>query len=302
MTLTNIVVQSVIQNLLKGEDYRTEILTLINASFLQYVIEFFKKVVEAKFKNENIDGDWYKREFLLNVNLSTREIIINAGLNAKTVRNTYGTVKRRKVLEITPVHYDELYSAISSLSDSGGEIDVTLTIKLGSVSVDLNISETLIVINTLAVKRAELRGGFWSSAGKRVEGYLMLTLCELFRVPSVNRSLHGLTDQSREVDFHLINTDGVKYLCEIKLMGKGNPESADAAIARDTQVFVADTLSNLNKTQLTSRNIHWVELRTPDGYKKFFSILQSLDIPSTDFEGELDEELHKTFIKLFPQT
>ena len=32
-------------------------------------------------------------------------------------------------------------------------------------------------------------------------------------------------------------------------MGKGNPESADAIIARNTNVFVADTLSTQNKNQ-----------------------------------------------------
>ena len=45
----------------------------------------------------------------------------------------------------------------------------------------------------------------------------------------------------RAIDFYLLNK-GKEYLCEVKLMGKGNPESADAIIARDTNVFVADTL------------------------------------------------------------
>ena len=44
-----------------------------------------------------------------------------------------------------------------------------LAYKLNDVSIDLNINETLIVINALAVKRAALRGGLWSTAGKRVE-------------------------------------------------------------------------------------------------------------------------------------
>ena len=54
------------------------------------------------------------------------------------------------------------------------------------VSVDLNVSESLIVINTLAVKRAALRGGLWSTVGKSVEKYLMLTLCKLYQVPETN--------------------------------------------------------------------------------------------------------------------
>jgi hypothetical protein len=37
------------------------------------------------------------------------------------------------------------------------------------VSIALNINKGLIVINTLAVKRADLRGGLWSTAGKKLE-------------------------------------------------------------------------------------------------------------------------------------
>lgn len=62
------------------------------------------------------------------------------------------------------------------------EIELTLTIKLKSISVKLNVSESLIVINTLAVKRAQLRGGLWSTAGKSVEKYLMLVLCKLYQI------------------------------------------------------------------------------------------------------------------------
>jgi len=61
-----------------------------------------------------------------------------------------------------------------------------LTIKFKGVSVDLNINESLIVINSLAVKRAALRGGLWSTAGKRVEKPLMQTLCKLYDVPNEN--------------------------------------------------------------------------------------------------------------------
>ncbi len=33
-------------------------------------------------------------------------------------------------------------------------------------------------------------------------------------------------------------------------MGKGNPESADAVIARESDIFIADTLSDQNEEQL----------------------------------------------------
>jgi len=300
MRLTDVVIQNVIMKLLHGQDYRTEILALINAQFLQYVIEFFGKVVQAKFRNEGIDGDWYKREFLLDPALTSDEIIINAGLNKKTIDNQYGSSSRRVVLEVTPAYYDDLYRAISTLADASDDLDVTLTLRFRGVSIDLNLTESLIVINTLAVKRAQLRGGAWSTAGKRVEKYLMLTLCDLFSVPAADYDLRGLTAQKREVDFFVIGGDGRRYACEVKLMGKGNPESADAVIARDSHIFIADMLSALNKTQLDARGVQWVELRAPEGYRKWYAVLSALGVPARAFTGDLAAALPAVFARLFP--
>ncbi len=64
MPITESVIREIIKRLLKGQDYRVEIVALINAEFLQYAIEFFKRVVEAKLRNQAVTGDWYKAEFL----------------------------------------------------------------------------------------------------------------------------------------------------------------------------------------------------------------------------------------------
>ena len=167
------------------------------------------------------------------------------------------------------------------------------------MSVELDISESLIVINTLAVKRAELRGGAWSSAGKQVEKRLMESLCELYQVPRQHYDLTGLTDEGREVDFYLIDNNQKKYKCEVKLMGKGNPESADATIARSSDIFIADKLSNLNKDQLDSLGIEWIELRSEQGYKKFNQILSNLHIPHIDFDGDVEQRLTEIFSAMF---
>lgn len=176
ITLSSEVTKNIIKKLLRGEDYRIEVVTLINAEFLQYAIEFFKKIVNAKLKNEDITANWYKKEFL-NKKLSSDEIAINSGLNKKTIANMYNSARKEIVIEAAFEHYETLYNSIQKLIEDDGDLNITLTIKLKGVSVDLNISESLIVINTLAVKRAALRGGLWSTAGKRVEKPLMETLC-----------------------------------------------------------------------------------------------------------------------------
>ena len=272
MTLTKQIAKNIIRKLLRGEDYRVEIVTLINAEFLQFAIEFFKKVIDAKLNNQEVTSDWYKEAFL-DPKLSKEEIAIHSGLNMKTIGNMYNSQKKEIVVCVSENHYDELYQSVRNLVDSEGEIELNLTLKFQGVSVELNISETLIVINALAVKRAALRGGLWSTAGKRVEKPLMLALCGLYGVPCEHykaelRNPDEKEEFAREVDFYLIQGESF-YKCEVKLMGKGNPESADAVIARNSRIFVADKLSDLNKRQLDERGVHWVELRKANGFHKF---------------------------------
>lgn len=301
MTLTEQVTKNIIKRLLKGEDYRIEVIALINAEFLQFAIEFFKKVAMAKFDGIDIDGDWYKNAFL-NSSLPSDEIAINSGLNKKTITNMYNKANKQVVIDASNEHYDTLYNAISDLIQNENEIDLMLTIKFKQVSIELNINESLLVINTLAVKRAALRGGLWSTAGKKVEKPLMLTLCKLYQVNEANYAvkLKGTNKEvdettfEREIDFYL-NEGENQYKCEVKLMGKGNPESADAVIARDSRVFVADKLSETNKRQLNSLNVDWVELRSENGFQKFAEVLDTLQIPHGKMLEVSEENLEIIF-------
>jgi len=303
MTITEQVAKNIIKKLLKGEDYRIEVVTLINSEFLQFAIDFFKRIIDAKLKSQNITVDWYKKEFL-NPSLSARDIAINAGLNKKTIHNMFNSSTKEIVIDASNEYYDSLYETIKNLVETEHDLDLTLTIKFKGVSVDLNISESLIVINTLAVKRAELRGGLWSTAGKRVEKPLMQTLCKLYDVPDQYYALK-IKDKvienahfEREVDFYLVEGKN-QYKCEVKLMGKGNPESADAVIARGSKVFVADKLSRTNKKQLDRLGVKWVELRNDGGFKRFETVLDDLKIPHGSLPDNIDKKLEFIFKEIF---
>ncbi|KJR40099.1 type II restriction endonuclease [Candidatus Magnetoovum chiemensis] len=261
------------------------------------------KANTAKLKNQNITVDWYKKEFL-NPKLPAKDIAINAGLNKKTIHNMFNSSTKEIVIDASTEHYKALYDTIGKLVDAQQDIELTLTIKFKGVSVELNISESLIVINTLAVKRSELRGGLWSAAGKRVEKLLMLTLCKLYGVSEKNYAIEikgkagDHIDFTREIDFYLISGNN-NYKCEVKLMGRGNPESADAVIARDSKVFIADKLSEINKRQLDSKNIEWVELRSSGGFRKFEAVLKHLGIPNNALPLTIDKEIDAVFNEIF---
>lgn len=298
MKLEMEVVKRIIRKLLNGEDYRIEVVLLLDAKFLEFALDFFEKVVHAKLKHEDISTDWYKKEFL-NPDLPKEEIAINSGLNMKTISNMRNAATREIVLSESSLHYDQLFEILNELANADRELELTITIRLNGVGIDLTLSESLVVINTIAVKRAALRGGLWSTAGKRVEKPLMETLCELYKVPKSNYAIQLASgakavdgEYEREIDFYLCSK-GVNHKCEVKLMGKGNPESADAVIARHSKVFVADKLSDSNKRQLDSLGVLWVELRSEQGYKKFESVLDSLEIPYEKPGNNIEAPINK---------
>ena len=51
MKIKNQIIKNIIINVIKSLDYRMEVVNLINAEFLQFAIDFFKKIVEAKLRN-----------------------------------------------------------------------------------------------------------------------------------------------------------------------------------------------------------------------------------------------------------
>jgi len=216
----------------------------------------------------------------------------------------YNSRTREVVIEASYEHYDTLYKAIDDLTKVE-DLNLSLQIKFNKGSVELDINESLIVMNTLAVKRAALRGGLWSTAGKQTEGPLMITLCKLYNVPSKNYSIKPRAKKikkgevNREIDFFL-RKDDAEYKCEVKLMGKGNPESADAVIARDSAVFVADKLSDQNKAQLEQLNVEWVEMRNSVGFKRFKLVLENLGIPHSDLSDiDIETRLDEIFDEIF---
>ncbi|MDL0089456.1 CfrBI family restriction endonuclease [Campylobacter gastrosuis] len=286
MKFSNIIVKNVVEKLLLGGDYRDEIVNAINLEFLDFAMDFFKQILNAKLENKEPNLQWYKDNFINNPNIKPDEATIFAGINKKTISNIYGSTTKEIMLEVANHNINYLEDLLNSLGENSENIGVCIKISYNNISVELNHNESLLVINALATKKIALRGGAWSSIGKRAEKPLMMALCQKCGVlPDFINETHFTKNQEldfdREVDFKLYNKHKNKeYRVEVKLMGKGNPESADAVIARDTDIFVADTLSEQNKTQLKSLNIEFLELKNnKNQIDDFCKILHNLDIP-----------------------
>lgn len=273
-------ISKIIRKLIAGEDYYPEVLNAIDADFLQYTVDFFKRIVKAKLDKKSVTSDWYKEEFLLSHSLSDAEMNVISLLKSDQI-----------VLDPTLKHYKALYDAFDNLDVE--DMDMTFTIKFNGVSFDLNLNESLILFNMLAVRRLTLRDRSWSETKKQVEKLLMIALCALFQVPKKYFDQRSLPESQRESDFYLFDDTGKDYPGEVKLMGKGNPESADAVYARDSRFLVANKLSDTNKQQMDSVGILWVELQIENGYKRFEEVLRTLSVPYQPFSGDLQTALDK---------
>lgn len=291
MTFEDEAIKNTVSKLISGKDYRDEVINSINTIFFDFSINFFKQIVDAKMNNREINMDWYKEYFMNPNNFTSDEIANFAGLNKKNITNIYGTSSREIVLTAANNNFEYLRSLLNELeNDADSGLAITITISYNDITVKLSLTESLLVINALATKKIQIRGGAWSSIGKKVEKPLLDELCRMANVPAENIDNKTFKKNKnlaydREVDYKLISRTGKIYRTEVKLMGKGNPESADATIARDSDIFIADTLSEQNCAQLSSRNIHYLVLKNNENsINNFVKILDDLDIPHK--EGE----------------
>lgn len=289
MTFQNNIIDNTVNKLIKGEDYREEILRSINATFLDFSLFFFQTIVNAKMSDEGITLEWYKKYFLNEDNFSPEEAAIFAGINKKSITNIYGSATKEIVFDVANANFEYISSLLTNLeNDVNSDFFITIKICYKDISVDLSLSESLMVINALATKKIQIRGGAWSAIGKKVEKPLIDRLCKEAGVyPDYIDNSHFVKDKSksfdREVDYKLKSRTGVVYRIEVKLMGKGNPESADATIARDSDIFVADTLSEQNCNQLKARGVKFLVLKDNKNIiNDFKKILIDLDIPFED--------------------
>ncbi len=277
-------IKSTIELILLGKDHRSITDILITKTFLAETIEFFKEVITAKLNTNTINMEWYRDRFIDNED-DKAILASRAGLSVKTVSNLRGTARREVVIEESHNNFDSVLQTVNDLCDT--ELEIDLSIKFNDVSVTLTLSESLVVINALAVRRNQIRAGAWSSLGKRVEAPLLETMCRLFQVPDANYE-RGNRNEIREIDFCLINRAGETKKCEIKLMGRGNPEGADVTFARDSSVFIASELSDTNITQLDNQCVEWVQLRGDFEFIRFGTVLENLDVPYEDLPQDAD--------------
>lgn len=266
--------------ILKGKDHRPYVLQTINKRFTDTVFDLLKMIVEAR--NRNKKGSWWTDEFLNNPDVPKRELLWFGGLNNKTVANMANTTTREVCVDLGKKNVKSINELIKELEHSDIP-KIEIKIKHKGNDVTLTEKESLVLLNTISAMKLTLQGGAWSEVGKKVEKRLLFAIFEMINldnnsyilVPEKMKS-KGLVG-NREVDAIIFkDKDGKKLIrIELKLLGIGNPEIGDEALARGVELFLTDRMTPMMIEEGKKRGIRFIELRDSQALIKIYEYLKS---------------------------
>ena len=303
VTISNEMKRHVIRELLTdGGNHREYVFQEINREFLRFAIEFLDRAGAAKLRwedrvaDQSGSGHWYLNEFTLTARTKS-ELGVIGGVPDKTVTNIYGSGTRETVAEAAATNLSHLLEEIETIGAlRPHDAAVSLVLPNG---LTFDTEESLLLVNSLAVKRDQIRAGYWASVGNGAEEPLMRTLSTLYGLQD-EQFRSGLKKDGRyQVDF-LIQHSGVECPCEVKLNGRGNPESVTAAIARNPRILLADHISSQNREKLDSMSIAWVDFSEDGGFRGFGRALRKFGF--TFVEPQDLSDLDRIFDRILPLT
>jgi len=266
--------------ILKGKDHRPYVLQTINKRFTDTVFDLLKLIVEAR--NRNKKDSWWTDEFLDNTNLPKRELLWFGGLNNKTVANMANTTTRGVCVDLGKKNVEAINELIKELGNSDAP-KIEIKIKYKENEIILTEKESLVLLNTISAMKLTLQGGAWSEVGKKVEKRLLFAIFEMMNmdnniyilVPEKMKS-KGLVG-NREIDAIIFKDKNDKKLIriELKLLGIGNPEIGDEALARGVELFLTDRMTSMMIEEGKKKGIKFIELRDSQALLKIYEYLKS---------------------------
>ena len=273
-------IDKIIISVLKGKDYRPYVLATINKRFVDTVYLLLKKILEARQKNKS--EDWWIKELVENSAISKRELLWFVGLNNKTVTNMANTAKREVCIDLGKENINSikmLAEEIEKMHDGLPYIEIKL--KHRKEEIILSEKESIQVLNTISAMKLTVQGGAWSEVGKKVEKKLLFTIFEMLCLPSKNYVL--VSDEmkkkgfvgNREIDGIILSDDHKKIIqIEFKLLGIGNPEIGDEALAREVGLFLVDRMTTMMIEEGKKKGVNIIELRDEKALTKIGEYLK----------------------------
>lgn len=273
----------IVFSILSGKDYRTFVLATINERFLEKSQNLIKDIFNYKKGGK----DWLEQLLQDTKNKSGKEnkfkLLWFSGINDKTVKNMTGGISTKEVcLDIGKKNITALRLLLKNFKKTDYQLKVT--IRNNGKSVELDEIESMMFVNMISAMRLTIQGGAWSEVGKLTEIGLLFTIFKLLEISDDNYVLvfdemkkKGLVG-NREIDAIVFSKNNKPLTIELKLLGIGNPEIGDEALARKVDLFLIDRLTEMMIKEAEKIGVKVIQFRQQNTLKEIYRFFVSKNI------------------------
>lgn len=292
----------IIFSILSGKDYRIFVLATINERFIIKTQDLIADI----FSYKKAGGDWISKLLADTKNKfgkdSKFKLLWYGGLNDKTVKNmTGGTSTKEICLELGKKNIDSFRLLLNNFEKP--QYQLRVTIKKNSEAVELDEIESIIFVNIISVMKLTIQGGAWSEVGKQTEKSLLFIIFKLLNISDSDYIL--IFDEmkkkelvgNREIDAIIFSKDKKPITVELKLLGIGNPEIGDEALARKVDLFLIDRLTEMMIAEAAKIGVNVIEFRQKDALGKLYKFLQSRNVKCEKPESLSQDQLRSEITK-----
>lgn len=291
-------ISKIIYSILTGQDYRTYVLATINKRFIDKAQELISEVFEYKQRGDN----WLEKLLDDTSKKSGKEnkfkLLWFGGLNDKTVKNMTGGSSAKEVcIDLGKKNIKALKLLLEEFESGENLYQMTIIIKKNHEEVKLDNVESLFFVNIISAMKLTIQGGAWSEVGKKTEKGLLFVIFRLLKIPEDNYILttdemkkKGLVE-NREIDAIVFSEDKEPLTVELKLLGIGNPEIGDEALARKVSLFLIDRLTEMMIEESEKIGIKVIEFRQEGPLLEIYKFFKSRNVPCSPPEKMTPEEL-----------
>lgn len=292
----------IVFSVLSGRDYRTYVLATINKRFIDKVQEIIADIFTYKKQGNN----WLDKLLVDTKSKKGKEnkfkLLWFGGLNDKTVKNMMGSSTKEICLELGKKNIEALKFLLSEYSNEGNQYKVKIIIRDNGESIELDELESIMFVNIISAMKLTLQGGAWSEVGKQAENSLLFTIFQLLKIPSEDYVL--IFDEikrkelvgNREIDGVVFTKDKEPITIELKLLGIGNPEIGDEALARRVDLFLIDRLTEMMKDEADKVGVKVIEFRQKDSLKEIYNFFKSKNVICVEPERLSNDVLKKRIV------
>jgi len=298
-------ISKIIHSILIGQDYRTYVLATINKRFIDKVQELTTDIFEYKRRGDNwlekLLDDTFKKKGKEN----KFKLLWFGGLNDKTVKNmTGGTSKKEICLDLGKKNIEALKLLLKEFESGENLYQIKIIIRKDNEQIELDDVESLFFVNIISAMKLTIQGGAWSEVGKKTEKGLLFTIFQLLQVPEDDYVLifdemkkKGLVE-NREIDAIIFNRNKEPLTVELKLLGIGNPEIGDEALARKVDLFLIDRLTEMMKRESEKIGVKVIEFRQEKPLVEIYNFLTSKNVNCSPPEKMTSKQLEDRIEKI----